>query len=247
MGRPSIEDLRIVQQTEEAVETLKWVLVKSGMSSTAATQKADEIYGIVADYGAVLTEFERRSTTALPQSLLPYNKNKIKAAIHMLLAVNPGAEFRNALGAGYVELAGFVPDKEAKIVAEYCEWGRRCPTNPDLDAKLTQLKDSPSDKTYSERITQLASQDPELAESFYKHAESVHKHAKLISLIDADKVGVIHDRISAESKVLLEELNSFPWGEKRFEQIESTAQRDYWSVALSLFFLALVVIVLLWA
>ena len=124
-------------------------------------------------------------------------------------------------------------------MAECWEWLNRFPTNPDLDSKLTHLKDSPADNAYSERITQLVSQDP-------KFAESLHKFV-VERPVDADKACVIFDRISAESKVLLEELNSLSLGENCFGRIESTAQRDYWSVALSLFFLALVVIVLLWA
>jgi hypothetical protein len=73
---------------------------------------------VVSDYGKVLAHVSP-GVYGLPQSLLPYPKERIRAALRFLLQeVAPGhPELREGLARGYVYLAQFVEDNDADIIA----------------------------------------------------------------------------------------------------------------------------------
>lgn len=73
---------------------------------------------VVSDYGKVLAHASP-GVYGLPQSLLPYPKERIRAALRFLLhEVAPGhPELREGLARGYVYLAQFVDDRDADTIA----------------------------------------------------------------------------------------------------------------------------------
>ena len=73
---------------------------------------------VVSDYGKVLAHVSP-GVYGLPQSLLPYPKDRIRTALRFLLQnVAPDyPELREGLARGYVYLAQFVDDGEADIIA----------------------------------------------------------------------------------------------------------------------------------
>jgi hypothetical protein len=86
-------------------------------------RKAEQL---VQEYGRVL-ERTASMVYGAPQSLLPYSKDEIKQAIRLALlpleasrrgSGDPELEhMREMLRVGYVELARFIPDEEAKIAS----------------------------------------------------------------------------------------------------------------------------------
>ncbi|MDX1823561.1 MAG: hypothetical protein R3354_02515 [Thiohalomonadales bacterium] len=73
---------------------------------------------IVTEYGHLLAQLDS-SSYAHPLSSLPYDKDEIKSAIHLLLWELHGQnhEVSNSLAQSYVYLAQFVDDTEAETVA----------------------------------------------------------------------------------------------------------------------------------
>lgn len=73
---------------------------------------------MVADYGKVLAQVAP-GIYGLPQSLLPYPKERIRGAIGWLIENLPTehVELSESLARGYVYLAQFVADDEAAIIA----------------------------------------------------------------------------------------------------------------------------------
>lgn len=73
---------------------------------------------VVSDYGKVLAHVSP-GVYGLPQSLLPYPKERIRAALRFLLhEVAPEhPELREGLARGYVYLAQFVDDADAGVIA----------------------------------------------------------------------------------------------------------------------------------
>lgn len=73
---------------------------------------------VVTDYGKVLAQVAP-GAYGLPQSLLPYPKERIRSAIRWLIENLPTehVELRESLARGYVYLAQFVADDEAAIIA----------------------------------------------------------------------------------------------------------------------------------
>lgn len=73
---------------------------------------------VVSDYGKVLAHVSP-GVYGLPQSLLPYPKDRIRAALRFLLhEVAPEhPELREGLARGYVYLAQFVDDGDADVIA----------------------------------------------------------------------------------------------------------------------------------
>jgi hypothetical protein len=69
---------------------------------------------VVSDYGKVLASVQP-GLQGMPESLLPYSKDKIREAILMLLQhLEPEhSAVKDSLARGYVYLAQFVPDTEA--------------------------------------------------------------------------------------------------------------------------------------
>ncbi|MDE1898658.1 MAG: hypothetical protein KGI40_08120 [Xanthomonadaceae bacterium] len=73
---------------------------------------------MVRDYGKVLASL-RPQVYGLPESLLPHPKERLRAALRLLLTSVPldQPELREGLLRGYVYLAQFVPDAEAALIA----------------------------------------------------------------------------------------------------------------------------------
>jgi len=72
---------------------------------------------VVSDYGKVLARVDP-GVYGLPQSLLPYPKERIRFAIRFLLQNMPSEhiELREGLARGYVYLAQFVADDDAQLI-----------------------------------------------------------------------------------------------------------------------------------
>jgi hypothetical protein len=72
---------------------------------------------VVSDYGKVLARIHP-GVYGLPESLLPYPKERIRTALRFLLQTIPGehVELREGLARGYVYLAQFVDDGDAEII-----------------------------------------------------------------------------------------------------------------------------------
>ena len=85
---------------------------------------------IVTEYGHLLAQLDTASY-AHPLSRLPYDKDKIKSAIHLLLWEFHGEnqDITNSLAQSYVYLAQFIDDAEAATVAR----GQAVLQSSDLD------------------------------------------------------------------------------------------------------------------
>ena len=85
---------------------------------------------VVTEYGHVLAQLDTVSY-AHPLSRLPYDKDQIKSAIHLLLWEVHGEnqDISNSLAQGYVYLAQFIDDAEAATVAR----GQAVLQSSDLD------------------------------------------------------------------------------------------------------------------
>lgn len=72
---------------------------------------------VVSDYGKVLARVDP-GVYGLPESLLPYPKERIRTAIRFLLETMPSEhiELREGLARGYVYLAQFVADEDAQLI-----------------------------------------------------------------------------------------------------------------------------------
>jgi hypothetical protein len=85
---------------------------------------------IVTEYGHLLAQLDSNSY-AHPLSRLPYDKDEIKSAIHLLLWELHGQNqnISNSLAQSYVYLAQFIDDTEAETVAR----GQAVLQSSDLD------------------------------------------------------------------------------------------------------------------
>lgn len=85
---------------------------------------------IVTEYGHILAQLES-SSYAHPLSWLPYDKDEIKSAIHLLLWELHGQNqnISDSLAQSYVYLAQFIDDTEAETVAR----GQAVLQSSDLD------------------------------------------------------------------------------------------------------------------
>ena len=93
-------------------------------------QNLQSAQNIVTEYGHLLAQLEG-SSYAHPLSRLPYDKDEIKSAIHLLLWELHGQDqdVSNSLAQSYVYLAQFVDDTEAETVAR----GQAVLQSSDLD------------------------------------------------------------------------------------------------------------------
>jgi hypothetical protein len=93
-------------------------------------QNLQAAHDIVTEYGHLLAQLESNSY-AHPLSRLPYDKDEIKSAIHLLLWELHGQNqnISNSLAQSYVYLAQFVDDTEAETVAR----GQAVLQSSDLD------------------------------------------------------------------------------------------------------------------
>ena len=73
---------------------------------------------VVSDYGKVLAQVAP-GVYGLPESLLPYPKERIREALRFLLqnVTQEHPELREGLARGYVYLAQFVSDQDAETIA----------------------------------------------------------------------------------------------------------------------------------
>ena len=98
---------------------------------------------MVADYGLVLETLSKMGqSTAYPISTLPYPKERIGSAIRAVIsALNDKDKLtkqaKDKLESGYVILAGFINDDEARIVRECALWMRK---GADIGDDLDKLK-----------------------------------------------------------------------------------------------------------
>jgi hypothetical protein len=93
---------------------------------------------IVTEYGHLLAQLDTASY-AHPLSRLPYDKDQIKSAIHLLLWELHGEnqEISNSLAQSYVYLAQFIDDTEAATVAR----GQAVLQSSDLDPEELSYAD----------------------------------------------------------------------------------------------------------
>ncbi len=93
---------------------------------------------IVTEYGHLLAQLDTASY-AHPLSRLPYDKDQIKSAIHLLLWELHGEnqEISNSLAQSYVYLAQFIDDAEAATVAR----GQAVLQSSDLDPEELSYAD----------------------------------------------------------------------------------------------------------
>lgn len=71
------------------------------------------VFSIVREYGEVLRNSAQR-TFLIPESNLPYSKKVIKNAIKVALLMTDDEDMIEQLKFGYISLANFVSDEEAK-------------------------------------------------------------------------------------------------------------------------------------
>ena len=88
------------------------------MDQATINKNIDTAEGIVQTYGELLAKL-KHVNTALPTSLLPYDKDVIKQAIQTLLweLDEMDKTTRNALVQAYVYLEQFLPDNKVEILA----------------------------------------------------------------------------------------------------------------------------------
>ena len=93
-------------------------------------QNLNTAQDIVTEYGHLLAQLDSNSY-AHPLSRLPYDKDEIKSAIHLLLWELHGQNqnISNSLAQSYVYLAQFIDDTEAETVAR----GQAVLQSSDLD------------------------------------------------------------------------------------------------------------------
>ena len=93
-------------------------------------QNLNTAQNIVTEYGHLLAQLDSNSY-AHPLSRLPYDKDEIKSAIHLLLWELHGQNqnISNSLAQSYVYLAQFIDDTEAETVAR----GQAVLQSSDLD------------------------------------------------------------------------------------------------------------------
>jgi len=93
-------------------------------------QNLQNAQNIVTEYGHLLAQLDSASY-AHPLSRLPYDKDEIKSAIHLLLWELHGQnqDVTNSLAQSYIYLAQFVDDTEAETVAR----GQAVLQSSDLD------------------------------------------------------------------------------------------------------------------
>ncbi len=88
------------------------------MEPTSVDEKIESAQAIVNAYGAVLAKL-KHVNTALPASLLPFDKEQIKSAIQTLLweLDEMDSHIRRGLVEAYVYLEQFIPDRRVEILA----------------------------------------------------------------------------------------------------------------------------------
>ncbi|GAG13326.1 MAG: hypothetical protein GQ545_03940 [Candidatus Aminicenantes bacterium] len=78
------------------------------------------VFDIIEEYGNVLKGTAKRSF-GVPESVLPHSKKVIKNAIRVALLMTDDNEVREHLKYGYISLANFVSDDEAKRTEEIAQ------------------------------------------------------------------------------------------------------------------------------
>jgi hypothetical protein len=78
------------------------------------------VFDIIGEYGKVLKGTAAR-TFGVPESMLPYSKKVIKNAIRVALLMTDDSDLREHLMYGYISLANFVSDEDAKRTEEIAQ------------------------------------------------------------------------------------------------------------------------------
>lgn len=78
------------------------------------------VFDIIGEYAKVLKGTANR-TFGVPESVLPYSKKVIKNAIRVALLMTDDEDVREHLKYGYISLANFVSDDEAKKTEEVAQ------------------------------------------------------------------------------------------------------------------------------
>ena len=88
------------------------------MDQAVTDDKVQQAEAVVNAYGAILAKL-KHVNTALPYSLLPYDKDTIKQAIHTLLweIDEMDNDIKSGLVQAYVFLEQFIPDDKVVILA----------------------------------------------------------------------------------------------------------------------------------
>jgi hypothetical protein len=88
------------------------------MDQAITDDKVQQAEAVVNAYGAILAKL-KHVNTALPSSLLPYDKDTIKQAIHTLLweIDEMDNDVKSGLVQAYVFLEQFIPDDKVEILA----------------------------------------------------------------------------------------------------------------------------------
>ena len=124
-----------------------------------AERLADGLISLMADYGKVLEESEKRGeegSIALPESLLPGSKESIKEATKFLYLACSDQEFGNSLRVGYSGLATFVSDEKVKQAAKTDSPS----SSADVKAQISAME------TGMQIIMDITEQTAELEEEF---------------------------------------------------------------------------------
>lgn len=78
------------------------------------------VFDIIGEYGKVLKGTAKR-TFGVPESALPFSKKVIKNAIRVALLMTDEHDVREHLKYGYISLANFISDDEAKRSEEIAQ------------------------------------------------------------------------------------------------------------------------------
>jgi hypothetical protein len=101
---------------EEERKTLKEELEAFSIAEQERVANIKTNVEILEKYEKVLVETQEE--TVVPQSLLPFDKKRIKNALIFALRDKPPAEIQKQMIAGYMRLAKFIPDDEAEVCSK---------------------------------------------------------------------------------------------------------------------------------
>ena len=141
----------------------------------STTENIEQAEVIVSDYGRLLSTIEP-SIYGIPLSLLPYEKEIIKAAIQTLLLSieNKNDEINDGLTQAYVYLAQFIPDEDAKIAQQ----GRLILESDSLDTDIPQ-DDKPVANSNTETL-ELANQAVQTINGIKSEMENLMNEIRLL-------------------------------------------------------------------
>ena len=142
----------------------------------STTENIEQAEIIVSDYGKLLSTIEP-SIYGTPLSMLPHDKEIIKAAIQTLLLniENNNEAINDGLTQAYVYLAQFIPDEQAKIA----EQGRSILESDNLDIKNIPQADMPTENANTESL-ELANQAVQTINGIKTEMENLMNEIRLL-------------------------------------------------------------------